>query len=218
MASKQLSLNAYFSSGGSDESSSQLDTCTSSPVDSPVDDSSDEESTSDISIPATKRRCQTKDTTDAGHHRKSGVDPAWKTEFRWLEFVRQDEQVGLLCKICAKYNKTPRNGRGSWTKVPCFTLRKDKIKRHENSRMHKAAISLEADRAGGGIAQAFSGLITCEMKAAVGCCKCIYWLCKNEIPHTTVYPNLLELAEQLGCEYFKALKVGRNATYTFLKL
>lgn len=149
-----------------------------------------------------------------GHHRKSGVDPAWKTEFRWLEFVRQDEQVGLLCKICAKYNKTPRNGRGSWTKVPCFTLRKDKIKRHENSRMHKAAISLEADRAGGGIAQAFSGLITCEMKAAVGCCKCIYWLCKNEIPHTTVYPNLLELAEQLGCEYFKALKVGRNATYT----
>ena len=52
------------------------------------------------------------------------------------------------------------------------------------------------------------------MKAAVGCCKCIYWLCKQEISHTTTYPHLLILAESLGREYFKALNVGHNATYT----
>ena len=35
-----------------------------------------------------------------------------------------------------------------------------------------------------------------------------------KISHTTTYPHLLALAENLGCEYFKALNVGRNATYT----
>ncbi len=80
--------------------------------------------------------------------------------------------------------------------------------------MNKAAVRLEAEQAGSGIVQTFSGAITCKMKAAIGCCKCIYWLCKNEISQTTVYPNLHQLAEDLGCEYFKALKVGRNATYT----
>ena len=36
-------------------------------------------------------------------------------------------------------------------------------------------------------------------------------MCKKEIAHTTTYPHLLELAQSLGCEYFKALNV---ATYT----
>ena len=53
-----------------------------------------------------------------------------------------------------------------------------------------------------------------DLKAAIGCCKCVYWLCKQEIAHTPTYPHLLELAQSLGCEYFKALNVGRNATYT----
>ena len=39
----------------------------------------------------------------------------------------------------------------------------------------------------------------------------MYILCKNEISHTTTYPNLIQLAEELGCE---SLRVGRNATYT----
>ena len=50
--------------------------------------------------------------------------------------------------------------------------------------------------------------------AVIGCCKCIYWLCKHDIPHSTNYPSLLALAEDLGCKYFESLRVGRNATYT----
>ena len=80
--------------------------------------------------------------------------------------------------------------------------------------MHKAAIAAKADTAAGGIEKSFSDQISLEMKAAIGCLKCIYWLCKNEISHTTMYPNLLQLAEDLGCKYFKTLRVGRNATYT----
>ena len=39
-------------------------------------------------------------------------------------------------------------------------------------------------------------------------------LCKQEVSHTTTYPHLLSLAENLGCDYFKALNLGQNAKYT----
>ena len=80
--------------------------------------------------------------------------------------------------------------------------------------MHRAAIAAKADTAASGLGKSFSDQISLEMKAAIGCLKCIYWLCKNETSHTTTYPNLLQLAEDLGWEYFKTLRVGRNATYT----
>ena len=104
--------------------------------------------------------------------------------------------------------ETPRNGKGSWCTMPCFALRRDKIAKHKKSSMHKAAIAAKADTAAGGIEKSFSDQISIEIKAVIGCLKCIYCLCKNEISH------LLQLAEDLGCECFKTLRVGRNATYT----
>ena len=82
--------------------------------------------------------------------------------------------------------------------------------------MHRGPIVAEAELSTGGIPCAFKDTVTLEMKAAVGCCKCIYWLYKQDISHTTTYPHLLTLAESFGCEYFKALNVhvGHNATYT----
>ena len=44
--------------------------------------------------------------------------------------------------------------------------------------------------------------------------KCFYWLCKQEIPHTTNYQPLLSLAKNLGCSYLSALNVAKNAHYT----
>ena len=78
--------------------------------------------------------------------------------------------------------------------------------------MHKLSMLAEADTTVA-ISQAFSDTFSIEMKAAVGCLKCVYWLCKREIAHTTTYPELLALAQSLGCDYFKALNVGHNATY-----
>ena len=123
-------------------------------------------------------------------------------------------RLGMHCKLCKKHGKVARNGKGRWCTEPCFTLRKDKIVRHAESRMHRDAAMVEAEHSAGGIRQAFQDAVTLEMKAAVGCCKCIYFLCKQEIAHTTTYPHLLTLAENLGCEYLRALNVGRNAKYT----
>ena len=41
-----------------------------------------------------------------------------------------------------------------------------------------------------------------------------YWLAKEEIPLTTKFSSLMDLAIQLGNEYFKDLHLGDNAHYT----
>ena len=124
--------------------------------------------------------------------------------------MRVNNKIG---KICHRHAAVPRSGGKVWTSKPCFHLRLDKIKQHAKSNMHKLSMLAEADTTLA-IYQAFSDTFTIEMKAAVGCLKCVYWLCKREIAHTTTYPELLALAQSLGCDYFKALNVGRNATYT----
>ena len=97
----------------------------------------------------------------------------------------------MYCKLCKKHGRVPRNGKGGWCTKPCFTLRKDKIVRHAESRMHRDAAMVEAEHSAGGIRQAFQDAVTLEMKAVVGCCKCIYFLCKQEIAHTTTNPTYL---------------------------
>lgn len=221
--SRQQSLADFFrSSSAASSSKEREDELTSNaggvneidPVPEDDEESSELETESDggdlttsDSLPAPKRR-------RAGKHRKSGFDPKWTREFKWLEKVEIDGRLGMQCKLCKKHGKVPRNGRGSWCTEPCFTMRKDKIMRHAESHMHRSAAVVEAEHGAGGIRQAFQDAVTLEVKAAIGCCKCIYFLCKQEIAHTTTYPHLLTLAESLGCEYFKALNVGRNAKYT----
>ena len=96
----------------------------------------------------------------------------------------------------------------------------DAIRRHAGSSMHKTAVLLECERLAsektGGIIQAFSEAASTERKTALGlgAMKCLYWLAKNEIAHTTKYVLLLQLALDLGCTYFTDLRQGANATYT----
>ena len=72
--------------------------------------------------------------------------------------------------------------------------------RHTESHMHHSAALVEAEHIAGGIRQAFKDAVTLEVMAAIGCCKCIYFLRKQETAHTTTYAHLLTLAENLGCE------------------
>ena len=52
--------------------------------------------------------------------------------------------------------------------------------------------------------------MTRERKGAL---KCLYFLAKNELPHTTKFATLLDLAINLGCDYMKELRRGGNASY-----
>ena len=80
-----------------------------------------------------------------------------------------DDKVGMRCKVVVG--------------LPTHVFLK--IVKHANSAMHRGAVVAEAEVSS---ACAFQNAVTMEMKAAIGCCKCIYWLCKNEISHITTYP------------------------------
>ena len=76
---------------------------------------------------------------------------------------------------------------------------------HASSASHKDAVALEAQQlllaTSGGISEVFGAVETAERKAMIGLMKCMYWLCKNELPHTTNFVSLLSLTKNLGATY-----------------
>ena len=125
----------------------------------------------------------------------------------------------MICPLCQDHGKPPRSGSSVWSGVACTSFHKDILDLHAQSLMHKASIIARVETqqsvVTGGIPHAFQDTLTAQKMAVIGCCKCIYWLCNHDIPHTTNYPSLIALEKDLGCRYFEALRVGRNATYTF---
>ena len=84
--------------------------------------------------------------------------------------------------------------------------------------MHQEAVEQECTcqrvKAHRGIREVMQGQVAFQKSVVVGAMKCLYWLCKQEIAHTTNYEALLSLAMSLGCTYLPALNAGRNAHYT----
>ena len=50
-------------------------------------------------------------------------------------------------------------------------------------------------------------------RPVTGTLNSLYCLAKNELPHTTKFATLLDLAINLGCDYTKELCRGGNASY-----
>ena len=72
----------------------------------------------------TNHKCR--ESSDSAHHRKSGFDSTWIHEYKWLEYFEKDGRPDRLGKL---WEGTQEMEKG-WTSIPCFTLRKDKIKKH----------------------------------------------------------------------------------------
>ena len=152
---------------------------------------------------------------------REGCNADWKDQYTWLLPVADRDEpteiCGLLCELCQHHKVTQRSGAGTWVSKPCTVLRKDMIDRHSQSVMHKQAIECEATRLSvarhGGIQQAFQRQVCLQRRALVGALKIVYCLAKQEIPLTTKYEPILELAISLGCDYLKELEVGGNARY-----
>ena len=150
-----------------------------------------------------------------------GYNSQWEKEYPWLLAVRNGDGTvtGMLCQICsvhkvkAKYNKST-----IWSESPCMSLRKDSVRRHSESLLHKEAVSKEMDRerssVDGGIQQAFETQVSLNRAALKTAMQCLYWLVQREIPHTTDYASLLQAVEFMGCTHLKHLHCGENAKYT----
>jgi hypothetical protein len=80
-------------------------------------------------------------------------------------------------------------GKAIWTDVPCTSLTRQALVRHNKSESHVDATRIEAtlrsSRKDGGIEMAFQRVVSAERKAMIGAIKCMYFLTKREIPHTT---------------------------------
>ena len=123
----------------------------------------------------------------------------------------------MYCKLCRKFSRRPHKvpiGRAVWVDMACQTLTRQSLKNHESSESHRDAMRLEAQLSSPSIAQAFAVLESAERKAMIGAFKCMYWLCKQEIPHTTNFTSLLQLGKNLGATYLNDMCVGGNARYT----
>ena len=148
------------------------------------------------------------------HARQSGFNKDWSSSFPWVVV----DGEGMLCR---KHNGRPQKavvGKTTWVDVPCVTMTQNSLKRHGMSLSHSEAKKLEAQLCisarDGGLQQSFTVVESAERKAMKAAMKCLYWLAKQEIPHTTNFVGLLELAKSLGATYLNDLNVGGNAHYT----
>ena len=112
--------------------------------------------------------CSKYDSTIRGKHR-IGFCSVWEREWSWLQF-REDE--GMYCTLCTKHNAISRCKSGVWVTKPCTLLRKDKVKKHASSDMHRRSEQQEAlaaiVTAGGGIEHAFEKTLSVKKKAVEG--------------------------------------------------
>ena len=99
--------------------------------------------------------------------------------------------------------------------MPCTTITRQSLVRHGKSECHVAATKMEVDLASakkcGGTERAFDQVVSAEKKAFIGALKCMYWLNKREIAHTTNFSPLLELCKSLSVSYLEDMTRGQNA-------
>ena len=66
----------------------------------------------------------------------------------------------------------------------------------------------------GGISTAFENVWEAEESAVKAALACVYFMAKEEIPHTTKYEPMMKLLSYLGLPHLDVLNEGGNAKYT----
>ena len=96
------------------------------------------------------------------------------------------------------------------------SLIKQSLVKQSKSESHISAVQMEADlcssKRDGGIAMAFQRVVSAQRKVIIGALKCMYFLNKREIAHTTNFAPLLELGKSLGASYLSDLQLGGKPT------
>ncbi|KAL7390376.1 hypothetical protein ABVT39_020024 [Epinephelus coioides] len=151
--------------------------------------------------------------TASAKHRVTGFDPEWLKipQFKsWL----YDTQHGMFCRLCRQHKPAARKGPGkrAFVEFGGGVYRKDYLERHITTEHHQESVRCKASLASGiSVMNAFEP--TVEHEAVIGGFKCFYWLIKNKLARHTNCPKLLSLAELLGCDFFRKLKIDQGKNY-----
>ena len=85
---------------------------------------------------------------------------------------------------------------------------------HENTGEHKDSVRLEmVSSQCKNIAVELTKRTDISEDGMVQAFKCLYFLAKNHIAHTTNFPRLLDLEKYLGVDISAKINVGENAKY-----
>jgi hypothetical protein len=145
--------------------------------------------------------------------RRSDYKTEWEMEKEWLYF--DEEADGMFCKVCWRWDKKPRSGKAVWNTVPCICVRLNSVHRHERSEQHIEAVELNniklQSEKDGGIAACFDKVWEEKEKSLKSALMCLYWLCNEEIAHTSKFSKLLDLVDLL--DVLLHLNKGGNAHY-----
>ena len=142
---------------------------------------------------------------DASKHRKMGIDPSRTNEFPWLETTEDDSsENGMWCSICRKPSTMAKQmplGKAVYVEVPSKTIMQQSLRNHLDSHYHKEAMRGEsahilAEKQGGGT-ECFDAVVSIQKKAFIGHLKCMHFLAKQEIAHTTKFKPLVNLPSLL---------------------
>lgn len=140
--------------------------------------------------------------------------PEWRENRPWLLYT---ETEGMFCTFCRKHNKTPF-GRAIWNTKPCVRFRLESIKEHEKAAEHRDSVRLEMIASSTkNIAAELAKPVEISCDGMVQAFKCLYFLAKNNIAHTTNFPELLELERLLGVDILEKINRGKTAKYTTTK-
>ena len=150
-----------------------------------------------------------------------GYNSKWEEEFPWLLTVKNDSGIvtEMLCRTCKKHKTESKYNKSTvWSEIPCACIRKDSVRRHSQTLQHKDGVEKELAREqssrDGGLLQAIQTQIALNRAAVKTAMQCLYWLVKEEIPHTTNYPSLPKAVYYMRCSHLKHLQCGENAKYT----
>ncbi|XP_046907044.1 zinc finger protein 862-like isoform X3 [Hypomesus transpacificus] len=154
-------------------------------------------------------------TSKGTKHRGTGFNPEWLNMLQFKPWLYHT-QHGMFCRLCRHHKPAPKKGatKRAFVEFGANTYRQDYLERHITKEHHQESIRCQASLASGvSVMDSFEPTIVLEHEAVIGGFKCLYWLVKNEKAHHTNYSKLLSLAELLGCDYFKKLKIDHRNNY-----
>ena len=152
----------------------------------------------------------------------------WEKKYPWV--TCKDPGDGMFCSVCQKWGKPPAGSRGAWTSkgVVDWNHATELLKQHADSQWHRdsAVVAAMAQQSEGGnsVLQLQCSAAAREAAERRQRNRCVllkllrstYFLIQNKIPHTTVYPHLVQLQVANGDQLLEQhINEGpSNAQYT----
>ena len=152
----------------------------------------------------------------------------WESMYPWVTCELPSD--GMFCSTCQKWGSPPAGSRGAWTirGLTDWNHATELLKQHAGSQWHRGAAATAAmahqaesclsvlDLQCSSAAQEDTELRQRNREVLLKLLRSTYFLGKNRIPHTTIYPHLIELQVANGDKVLqKHINQGpSNAQYT----